>query len=52
MEIWRNKFAGENSDQTEEQANERSKLFAKHLEDLRGVGGRDVPRHNVRPCTV
>ena len=26
IEIWRNKFTGENAEQTEAQANERSKL--------------------------
>ena len=51
LEIWRNKFTGENYEQTEAKANERSK-FAKQLGGLRGAGGRGRPRHNVRPCTV
>ena len=51
LEIWRNKFTGQNSEQTEASMNEQSK-FAKQLGGLRGVGGRDVPRHNRGPCTV
>ena len=46
-----NKFTGENSEQIEAYVNERSN-FAKQLRGLRGAGGRGVPRHNVRPCTV
>ena len=51
LKIWRNKFTGENSKQTEASVNERSK-FAKQLGGLRGAGGSGVPRHNVRPCKV
>ena len=45
--MWRNRFTGENFEQTEAQANERSK-FDKRLGGLRGTGGRGVPRYNVR----
>ena len=53
MEIWRNKFIGENSNQTEAWARERS-TFVKQFGDLKrgGADGRGVPRYNVRPCTV
>ena len=51
MEIWRNKFTGENSEQTKTKANEQSK-FAKQLACLSGAGSRSVPRHNMRPCMV
>ena len=59
MEIWRNKFIGENSKQTEAWARERSK-FVTQFGDLKrgedrgggGADGRSFPRHNMRPCTV
>ena len=47
IEIWRNKFTGENAEQTE-----REKQAAKQLGGLNGASGKDVSRHNVRPCTV